>query len=296
MTAAIPPLAPGDPEWLKLMTASKVAAVLGVSKWDSPRSMWHKMRGDVPAEESTSVQRRGHYLEPGILAWFFDQHPTFIRGVEVGTVIHPNGWAATTPDATAVDDEGRYVPVEAKTAADDDEWGDQHTDEIPIYYAAQCMWTLHVLGADRIYVPMLTERLEFREYHVDYDSALAADIEAQCWEFYQSLTLGAPPKIDSHPATFDTLKRVNPSIQSGLKVEVTQELAFGFVESRTALARAEAESKRLNSLMVEAMGGAQFAVYHDETVARRQNTASGVAALYAAKPLPTIRPKESAAA
>ena len=39
-----------------------------------------------------------------------------------------------------------------KSAANDDEWGTPGTDEIPAYYVAQCMWTMHVTGAPLIYV------------------------------------------------------------------------------------------------------------------------------------------------
>ena len=66
-------LDPGSPGWLRLMTASKVAAILGVSQWDSPRSMWHRMRNELPAEPQSTVQSRGHYLEPAVLAWWADQ-------------------------------------------------------------------------------------------------------------------------------------------------------------------------------------------------------------------------------
>ena len=36
--------APGSPEWQRLMTASKVAAVLGLSPWQSPRNLTEGMK------------------------------------------------------------------------------------------------------------------------------------------------------------------------------------------------------------------------------------------------------------
>jgi putative phage-type endonuclease len=297
MTATVTAgLEPGSAEWFRFMTASKVAAVLGVSKYESPRSLWHKMRAEVPPEPATKVQSRGHYLEPGVLAWFFDQHPELYPTLSPGTHVHANGWAAATPDATGRDaDAQKTYPVEAKTAAEDDEWGERGTDEIPIHYAAQCMWTMHVLGAELIYVPMLTERLEFREYVVHYDAALANDIEEQCKAFLDSLNADIPPAVDSHPETFRTLKRLNPLIEQQARAELTRDQALLFVKARRDQAAADAQSKLANSTVAEVMGTAQYGYHDGQLVARRQNTASGIPALYAAKPLPTIITKADAA-
>lgn len=69
--------APGTREWAQRMTASKVAAVLGVSKWESPYSMWLRMKGLVPADDGRNAndKARGHYLEDGVVRWWIDQHP-----------------------------------------------------------------------------------------------------------------------------------------------------------------------------------------------------------------------------
>lgn len=289
-------LIPGSPEWLKLITASKVAAILGVSKYDSPRSMWHKMRGDVDPEPATTVQTRGHYLEPAVLQWFFDQHPELYPTLRPGTHVHPNGWAAATPDALGHNaDEQATVAVEAKTSADDAEWGQPGTDEIPLTYTAQCMWTMHVLGLQRIYVPVLSSYLEFREYVVEYDHALAVDIEATCLEFLASLKGNVAPAVDSHPETYQTLRRANPLIQQGLEVQLTTEQARLFVRSRQDKAAADALIALANSTIAEAMGDAQKAYWGTQLVARRQNTASDKPAIYPAKKLPTITETSAAA-
>ena len=58
---------PGSDRWNSLVTASKVSAILGLSPYESPRSLWHKMRGDIPAQPQTRAQARGTHLEAGIL-------------------------------------------------------------------------------------------------------------------------------------------------------------------------------------------------------------------------------------
>jgi hypothetical protein len=274
----------GSDEWLRLMTASKVAAVLGLSKYDSPRSLWHKMRGDVPREEQTVIQARGHYLEPAILAWFFDQHPELTARYPK-TFVAADGWRATSPDALGHDaSQGVTVGVEAKTAADDEEWGTPGTDEIPVSYAAQCTWTAHVLGLPRVYVPMIDHRLAFQEYVVEYKPEIAEGIERRCKALLDSLD-GEPPEVDNHPATYDSLRRVNPQIEDR-KVYLDRDQARRAATAKRRSDAAEAELLLAKSTLAELMGTAKQALYGDELIARRQNTGSGVAALYWAKTLP----------
>jgi putative phage-type endonuclease len=268
---------PGSPEWLKLITASKVAAILGLSPWESPRSLWHLMRGDIPAEPQTDEQARGHYLEPAVLAWFFGQHPeyTWLCGC---TVVHDNGWAAATPDAIAARrDASDFVelPVEAKTSANDDEWGTPGTDEIPVYYAAQCMWTMHVMGASRIYVPVLLSRLTFAEYVLDYNSTAAAVIEAKCKTFLDSLTGSEPPPVDGHPATYQSLRRVHPDIDRAADIQVHPVHAERYCRAVTNYKQAETELSHAKSLVLDEMGNARRALCGNDVIATRQLPAKG---------------------
>ena len=75
MSRRTPPL-PGTPEWVRLVTASKVAAIVGASPWESPRSLWHKMRGDLTDNTPpTDAMQRGHLLEPAVITWWQHRHP-----------------------------------------------------------------------------------------------------------------------------------------------------------------------------------------------------------------------------
>jgi putative phage-type endonuclease len=277
-----PDLTPGSSGWLRLITASKVAAILGLSPYQSPRSLWHLMRGDIQPEPQTTVQSRGHYLEPAILAWWFDQHPEHGRHERSGkpwiSPVLP--WAAATPDAVT----DGLLPVEAKSAADDAGWGTVGTDEIPVAYAAQCMWTCHVMQAPRIFVPVLTARLEFREYVLEYDPAVAASIEARCKAFLDSLTGETPPDVDAHPETYSALRRLHPNID-GTDVELDPALAGRYALAVLSGKAADEELAVCKSLVLEAMGDAQRANSNGLPVARRQASSSGKPALYAARNL-----------
>lgn len=276
----------GGPDWLALITASKVAAILGVSKYDSPRSMWHAMHGDTPRQAQKREMSRGHYLEPGILAWFFDQHPELTRiPLPAGTFV--NDWKACSPDALATTADGDMVAVEAKSAAEDGEFGKAGTDEIPTMYAGQCMWTAHLLGLSRVYVPMIGPYLEFAEYVVDYDPTIGAAIEAKCSAFRDSLTNGQPPPLDDHVATYQSLRLVHSNIEDRA-VELPDEDALTYLRAKAAVAEAEAAVMAATSRLADRMGTAKKATWAGQTIAARQNSSTGVPFLKAAKHLPKI--------
>lgn len=288
-------LTPGSDAWNRLMTASKVAAALGVSPWQSPRSLWHQMRGELPREPETDVMKRGHYLEPAILAWWSDQHPEYLPLVEQPSYALDD-WAAATPDALAVlggteDDYPGLMPsvlVEAKSVANDDDWGDEGTDVIPAYYLTQVYWAMHVSRIHRTYVPIITGRLRFAEYVVDYDPAIGADLERRMHAFYDSLSDDVPPPLDNTVATFDAIRKLHPDIDADETVEVTEAEAVELLEAVTD-AKVAADRERLaKATVLDHMGRANHAACNGVKVARRQPGKGGVSFYPLPKNLPLI--------
>lgn len=275
-------LSPGSPEWTKRITASKVAAILGVSPWESPRSVWHAMRGDTTRPETNEVQRRGHYLEPAILAWWRDQHDPFHwREQPVYTL---GDWAAATPDAHVENKDVGPALVEAKSAAYDDEWGDPGTDAIPAYYLAQCYWQMHVSGVHRCYVPIITSRLRFAEYVVDYEPAIGADLERRMRAFYDTLDADEPPPLDDTVATFEAVRKVHADIDRGESVELTREQADDLVTFKHLADETERSLRLAKSAVIEAMGKAQYAEHNGVRIARRQPRGESVTFVVVGKP------------
>jgi putative phage-type endonuclease len=279
-------LTPGSPEWIRLMTASKVAAVLGVSPWQSPFSLWQEMKGNIQRPESNESQTRGHYLEPAILAWWRDQHDVAENTLTWNSQPSYNldDWAAATPDALAfVSEADGWALVEAKSAAYDDEWGDPGTDAIPAYYLTQVFWQMHVSGVHRCYVPIITSRLRFVEYVVDYDPAIGADLERRCREFYDSLAADVPPPLDDTVATFESMRRLHPEIDAKTTVHLAPDVAAELVESIAATEQAAARERLARSTVLDAMGRANWADCNGVRIARRQPNKTGVSFVPVAK-------------
>jgi hypothetical protein len=276
---------PGSAEWNRVVSASKVAAILGVSKWDSQRSIYHKMRNEVPREVQTSVMSRGHFLEPAILAWWKSQHPEIAEVVRHET-FKLGDWAAATPDAVPYSyrhpgDEP--VLVEAKSANSLDEWGAPGTDAIPTEYLTQCYWSLHLSGYTTCYVPIIGPFLEFAEYVVTYDPAIGADLEARCRAFYDSLTADEPPPLDDSLATYEVLRAIHPDIDRAGVVELSPQDAYDYVTACNDLAVADQRARGIKSLLLDAMGTARLAKCDGQTIARRQPTKGAVSLRQVAK-------------
>lgn len=264
-------LAPGSAAWMRLVTASKVPAILGVSPYDSPRSMWHKMRGDIPGQPETDTLRRGHYLEPAILAWWRDRHPEYrIFAPQYVAARDDLPWAMATLDGLASAYDQAPVVVEAKSSDKPDEWGRPGTDEVPPYYAGQVMFAMHLTGARRAFIPVLGTHLRFEEYVVDYDRELAEDIVTTCQAFYDSLTGDVPPDLDDHVATYEAVRAVNTGVDKGNTARIDTDLAAQWVDARAAEDDAVNQARLWDARIVDAVGTAQFIEAAGVVIGRQQ--------------------------
>lgn len=281
-------LVPGSPEWARKVTASKVAAILGLSPWDSPYSIWRKMRGDVPSDNGSNAEAkaRGHYLESAVIAWWLDQHPD-AAGLYRQHPLTLEEWGAATPDLTGEDDGlGNVFTLDAKTAADDEDWWAWDDDAarlvpvVPPYYVAQAYWQLACHPRAQVaYVAVLfgSPRFGFAEFAIERDDELVSDLVEQCREFHASLSGDVPPTLDGSKATYETARRAH-ALGEG-DVELTAEQAREFIESAAGLKAAETRARLARSVVLEATGDAKFAKHAGVTVARRQRHGSGGVAL-----------------
>jgi predicted phage-related endonuclease len=299
--------------WLRTMSASKIAAVVGLSPYESRFSLYHRMAGLIPAQEDDPALRRGHYLEPAVMAWFRDQHPTWeITAAQATTpdewLTLPDGrrhpvWRSAmdpiftaSPDGFALTEDGRAC-VEVKTASDSDEWGAPGTDEIPKGYLTQVQWQMGVLGLPRTYVAVLTAYLDLREYVVDFDPEDWAYLTAEAHAFLDSLPGGSAeqkPDIDRHTATYEAVKQLHPEIEDR-KVELDADLVREYCTARHALTHAEARLQQATSRVADALGNAKTGTYLGQTIARRQAKREGTPFLVAGRALPTFDTAEEAA-
>jgi predicted phage-related endonuclease len=257
---------------------SSIAAVIGKSPWASPYSEWCLQKGLIHPEPSNEQQRRGHYLEPGILAWFADQHPEFQvrRG---GTYVHlDRGYQLGSPDGLCFQDGVLVEGVEIKTDADayGSGWGRPGTAEVPIYYRVQVVWYMDVFGVKRWRFALLDGRLTMREYIVEYDAVEAALLRDAAEDFLASVFWNEMPELDEHPATYATVRKLHPKIDRDASVQLPAELA---AELRAAVLGADAAEKRKRLALSKVstfMGAARRAMHGGYDYALRQLSSKGL--------------------
>ncbi|MEV1167399.1 lambda-exonuclease family protein [Nonomuraea sp. NPDC049784] len=300
--------ASGSPEWHAArehrMTGSRIAGVVGLSKYASRYSTWCEMAGLVEPDPQNDDQARGHFLEGGVADWFASEHPDF-EVVEAGTWVHAQwDWMLANPDRLLLQ-HGRVVGgLEIKTDADGREWGEPGTNEIPVYYAAQVQWYMATLGLDWWKVAVLVGRgFKFLEYHIMRDLEDAEWMREQAEAFMVSIAWDQMPPVDGHKATIRTIRKRHPAIDPNDVYDIPDELAAEWLpalaEEKTAAAEAKAAKARAEKVraeLLDAMGLAGRARYGLDNVARRQAKGGGIPYLVVESDLPATPDLQGAAA
>ncbi|MDH6283144.1 YqaJ viral recombinase family protein [Prescottella agglutinans] len=269
-------LEPGSPEWLATYSASQVAAICGLSEWDTERSIYDAKKDIVPAQPQTDVQGRGHEFEPLIRGWVAKQNPEWTV-LETGTWAHlERHWQTANPDAEIIKPSGDLELLEIKTADDIREWGDVP----PIKYLVQCMWQMDVIGARRTHLaacgPFELFHRRPKMFEIDYNPREAAMLRERVLDFDRKLRAGIQPPAD-HTRECDRLavRYANTTIIDDPGVEVPDDLAEIYLSPYLEADRVVAAKKSGASLLLEFLGTSRKATYRGVTIATRVNGRNG---------------------
>lgn len=270
MTAVelLPPgTGPHDERWHELrrqgVTASEIAAVMGLSKWASPFSLFWQKTYAWTTDDNAHMSA-GRHLEAAIADWWMAEHDPLENLTMRPAGLYAHGdrpWQLATPDrllyipCAECDGTGRdgtascydcfgsrpgtvgypVALLEVKWVASVtwDGWGEPGTDEIPVYYRAQVLWQADVLGVSTVYIAALGPG-GFRSYVVHVDERADGDLRMMRGaglEFMQRLEARNAPDLDGHDATLSTLSRLHPDVGDG-DVQVPLELAERYRQAR----------------------------------------------------------------
>lgn len=256
---------------------SSVAAVIGKSPWASPYSEWCLQTGLLQPEPSTAGQSRGHYLEPGILKWYADQHPEF-RVRRGGTYVHTDrDYQLGSPDGLCWQDGVLVEGVEVKTDSDayGSGWGRPGTDQVPVYYRVQVVWYMDLFGVPRWRFALLDGRLTMREYVVEYDPVEAQVLRDAAEDFLASVFWDEMPELDDHVATYATVRKLHPKITPDSTVQLPDALAAEFHSAVLGRKAAEKDERLALAKVGDFMGSAQRAMNGGFNYAIRQLSSKG---------------------
>lgn len=163
--------------------ASEVAAVMGLSPWQSPLDVWRSKMG-VPHDIDEDLAYFGHALEPVVAGWITHKHRERVgfigSGFTARSLQYP--WLTASPDRIASSADGP-IPVELKTAG---AFTKKHWEEdgIPVQYQVQVQVQCLVLDAPYGWLAVLhggnTPMLQRVERDDDF-LALAVEATGRFW-------------------------------------------------------------------------------------------------------------------
>jgi putative phage-type endonuclease len=250
------------------VTASDVAAILGLSPFAGPLDVYLAKTGQADERQDTEAMRWGRELEPLVLRRYASD-----RGVELefpGTIHHPDHPEILgTPDAV-VAGERRGVEVKTTGSRSSHLWGEPGTENVPAHYLIQCAMYMAICDADAWDLAVLIGGQDYRVYTIERDleiEALLVDAALRFWNYH--VLAEVPPTVDSSASAARYLSQLFPTSNGVMRsADSEAELwADRLREAREAVAAAralEAEAEnRLKALIGDADGlrGSFFTFY-----------------------------------
>lgn len=268
----------GSPEWHEARSTfiggSDVPNILGLG-WKSPYTLWHEKAGILEPEPVDEARQRkfdyGHHMEPFVADQFRQKHPELQVHDDPGTWLSiENPWMGCNPDRlVSLFDrpiEDSHALLQIKTA----NWETDYDDGPPAGYIAQLRHELDVFGFARGWLGVyFNVSGNYREWEIIADRFLADAQRQRIRAFADSITEGIPPEIDGSQGTFETIRRLNPSLDRGAEVVIPQDVAENYLGTAVRLKSAEAEALRWKGHLMAHMGTAQWAVYEGKRIASR---------------------------
>lgn len=275
-------IAPGSPEWQALITPSKVAAILGVSRWESPYRLWHRIKGLVDPEPPKDIFDLGHDFEPAMAAIWRRRNPGWLLSPAEVQIVNRDEFgypAAATLDRRACRGRARRV-VEFKMARRMEDWGDLGTDQAPADYVAQVIAQMGYTGYTRYpaHLTVLGPYFDAHNYVIEYDDGVMGMIHGRCREFWDSLAGDVPPDLDDTVPTYECVRELHPDID-GETVDVEPILAEAVLHQYGEVKNAETLLRGFKSRLLDQMGNAQRAQVGDVLIAQRKPHGRGGVAL-----------------
>ena len=287
------------PGWLAaripLVTGSEIAKIV-LGKWGGQFTLYHaKVNGIEQIDKG--ILKRGRRLEPDVVDELAEHTPWLglLPGGLYANAARP--WQAATLDRIGYDltaatyewsvayaaAEGRDVPawatvedapagldtwpVQLKTSATREGYGDDGTADLPVSYRAQALWEMDVWGADRVAVPVLfLPDWRLRVYWLERDRAAQRDINLMVREaekFLRRVAERDEPEPGDQPEVTDTLRALHPDLDDA-EVIIPRSLARRYVRAGRAKRKAEARLRGAQNEIRARMGRAQRAMAYDD--------------------------------
>ena len=176
-------------EWLKEreygIGASEVGAILGLSPFETPFSLWLKKTKQVEREPENLAMKMGHLLEPVVSQlWEEATGQKVIKASAADIIyIHPeHDFMRVTPDRIV---RGRRKLLEIKSTV-----SGVDKDEIHPHWLAQVQYQMYVTGIHDADLAWLVQGRYFDYVNIPYDEEFANFIAERVTEYWNENVVG----------------------------------------------------------------------------------------------------------
>ena len=221
-------------DWLahrtKSIGGSDAAAIVGMSQYASPYSVWADKTGKLPPKEDNEAMRQGRDLEEYVAKRFTEATGKKLRR-ENSIIINPKyPFAHANVDRLII---GEDAGLEIKTTTTLNLKRFKN-GEYPASYYCQCCHYMAVTGAKRWYLAVLILGKEFKWFCIERDEAEISALMRSEAEFWQLVEKKSPPPTDGEKSTTEAISAVYPGEDAaddvslfGYESELAQYMAIG---------------------------------------------------------------------
>jgi putative phage-type endonuclease len=267
----------GSQEWHDLRNepgavgGSDIAAITGLSAWESAITKWAKKTGQIPDEVTPNMSMKlGTKLEAPILDLFADEHPE-LEIYETGTWANKeNPWARSNPDGLYKTADGEWGIIEVKFSRD-------YWTNVPQAYRAQVLWYMRVFGIKQAKLVALAGS-SYMEFDIEWDEFEAETLWDAAVRFRQACLDMKMPYWDGSNSTLETVRALSPGI-SDSEVDL-DDLGMHYINSVTDFEKANAKMTELKARVIQAMDGAKRGLIYGEHLLSLRSRAGGAPYLH----------------
>ena len=265
---------------------SEVAGIMGISKWQTPISIWlEKTNRAEPSDISSSPYVDwGNRLEQPIREKFRDEHPGWkVIAPNVTLVSKDRPWAHASLDGLVRDPDRGWGILEIKTARSRDGWWDGEEESVPTYYLTQAVHYMSVTGLRYARFAVLIAGSEYIERLVEWDDEdVALVVEAVDSFWNDNVVCDVMPDIvTSSPSDSKAMHRMYVHSDEDMDIEHEEEAERLMAEFMEAAEQEKAakERKAIASTSLKRLIGGHKGIVGSEHVAtwpRSEKRDSGI--------------------
>lgn len=271
----------GSDEWHAAravgLGGSEVAAAAKLSPWESRFSLYYRKKLKLRDIEITAAIEWGNRLEDVV----FQKYSESLNPGEVittGDTFHhiDYEWMVVNPDGIVWrqdESDGLWYPVrilEIKTSARGEHFGDDGSDQIPIWYLCQVLWYSFVLSTKRIQLAALISGVDYRVYNPRYSTDDVEFLINVGKQFMHDLEHDIEPDLTKDSATYEAVRQINPLLDPDGELQIDKELRDRYIATVDAAKAAKVEKEAVDAEIIHMAGDARLIKFGEEVVARRQ--------------------------